>query len=121
MAHKTISEVIAQTRAVRPDLYTDEQMTGWLAEVDGQLSAELFRTEPVQYEFPADANRELLVPFPYDRLYSLYLIAMTDLYNRDTDLYANDMAAYNAAMQEYRSYYRRENLPDPEGNHFKTM
>lgn len=121
MANKTVSEVLAQTRAVRPDLYTDEQMTGWLSEVDGQLRAELLGEEPEPYEFPADANRELLVPFPYDRLYHLYLIAMTDLYNRDTDLYANDMSAYNAAMQEYRSYYRRTNRPDPAGNHFKTM
>ena len=73
--NKTISEVIAQTQAVRPDLYTDEQITGWLSELDGQLSVELLKTDPVAYSWPEDAGTELLVPHPYDRLYHLYVIA----------------------------------------------
>lgn len=119
--NKTISEVIAQTQAVRPDLYTDEQITGWLSELDGQLSVELLKTEPVAYKWPEDAGKELLVPHPYDRMYHLYVIAMIDLYNREADLYANDMAVFNSALQEYRSYYRRTNRPDPDGNWFETM
>lgn len=119
--NKTISEVIAQTQAVRPDLYTDEQITGWLSELDGQLSVELLKTDPVSYSWPEDANTSLLVPHPYDRLYHLYVIAMIDLYNRETELYANDMAVFNSAMQEYRSYYRRTNRPAADGNWFKTM
>lgn len=119
--NKTISEVINQTQAVRPDLYTDEQMTAWLSELDGQIAAELLGKEPVAYSWPEDAGAQLLVPHPYDRLYHLYIISMIDLYNRETDLYANDMAVFNAAMQEYRSYYRRTNRPAAEGNWFKTM
>ena len=119
--NKTISEVIAQTQAVRPDLYTDEQITGWLSELDGQLSVELLKTEPVAYKWPEDAGKELLVLHPYDRMYHLYVIAMIDLYNREADLYANDMAVFNSALQEYRSYYRRTNRPAPDGNWFKTM
>ena len=60
--NKTISEVIAQTQAVRPDLYTDEQITGWLSELDGQLSVELLKTDPVSYSWPEDANTSLPPP-----------------------------------------------------------
>ena len=119
---KTIAEVIAQTQAVRPDIYSDTQMTEWLSALDGQLSLELLHAEtPVQYSWPEDANTQLLVPHPYDRLYHLYMIAMIDLYNRETDLYSNDMGLFNAALQEYRAYYRRTNRPDADGNWFKTM
>ena len=117
----TVSQVIVQTQAVRPDLYTNEQITEWLADVDGQLAAELLHTEPVRYSYPSDSERELLVPFPYDRLYHLYVIAMIDFYNRETDLYANDMEAYNNAMEDYRKYYRRTNRPSADGHWFKTM
>ena len=82
---------------------------------------ELLKTEPASYSWPEDAGTELLVPHPYDRLYHLYVIAMIDLYNRETDLYTNDMAVFNSAMQEYRSYYRRTNRPAADGNWFKTM
>lgn len=121
MKNKTISQVIEQTQAVRPDIYTSEQVTQWLSELDGQIALELLHKEPVGYTYPSDSDRELLVPFPYDRLYQLYVIAMIDLYNRETDLYANDMAAYNAAMEEYRKYYRKTNRPNADGNWFKTM
>ena len=119
--NKTISEVIAQTQTVRPDLYTDEQITGWLSELDGQLSVELLGKEPTAYSWPEDANTELLVPHPYDRLYHLYVIALIALYNREKDLYTNDLSVFHGAMQDSRRYYRRTNRPEADGNWFKTM
>lgn len=113
--NKTVNTVLAEVHQVRPDVYGDELLTSWLSELDGKLSTELLKMEaPVQYSYPDDGETELLVPHPYDNLYVLYLIAMMDLYNREIDLYQNDMQVFNRAWSEYASQYRRTHLPKQE-------
>lgn len=110
-----LSEAMERAQALKPDVYTEEQMTGWLSDLDGKLSLDVFHTAPVPYSFPADAEEKLLVPAPYDNLYPLLIVAMEDFHNRDTDAYQNDMVMFNEAVQAFRMNYLRDHTPIDTG------
>ena len=112
----TLSEAITRAQKLKPDIYGDEILAGWISELDGKLSLELLHmAEPVSYRYPADAGTALLVPAPYNNVYELYIVAMTDFHNRQMDSYQNDMQMVNEAMDEYRAWYRRNNMPPALG------
>lgn len=50
---------------------------------------------------------ETYVTFPYDRLYYLYVIAMMDFANHEYDKYANDIAVYNSAFDDFAKWWQR--------------
>ena len=50
---------------------------------------------------------ETYVGFPHDRLYFLYVIAMMDFANQEYDKYANDIAVYNSAFEDFAKWWQR--------------
>jgi len=117
----TLGEAIAAGRALKPDVYTDEQMAAWISDLDGQLSLELLEAgTATAYTWPDSADTALLIPSPYDGVYPLYIVAMTDFHNRETDSYQNDMQLVNEALYEYKAYFRRNNRPAYAGG-FKWL
>lgn len=58
-----------------------------------------------------DTSRVLLVPPPYDELYVHRLEAQIYYEQGEIKKYANSMALYNQAMNEYRAYYVRTHKP----------
>lgn len=112
MENKTISAIISQVQEVNPTAYSEEKLTSWISELDGKLSIELLKREtPVSYSYPEDQNAKVLVPAPYDCLYLYYCIAMCDFFDREMDRYTNDMQMFNAALDDWKSYYQRTNKP----------
>ncbi|MET0016483.1 hypothetical protein [Oscillibacter sp.] len=107
-----VGEAIAKIQKLKPDIYGDEILTSWLSELDGKYSVELLKgEEPVSYEYPRDAETELLVLAPYTNVYELYLIAMIDWHNREMQSYENDKIMFAEADAEFRSWYRRTHRP----------
>ena len=106
-------EAITKANELRPNALPDEQKADWLMELDGKL-AEMMQTAPPERRWPED--QLLLMPFPYDNIYTLYVAAMIDYYQQETDLYENDMTMFNQALTEAKAWYRRSHRPLPGGN-----
>ena len=94
---------------LRPNSISDEQKYSWLHELDGKMAELLHVDIPDMPKAPYDAD--LLVQPPVDNIYELYLIAMYDVYNQDTNLYAMDYQLYNTALEEAKSYIIRNSKP----------
>ena len=127
------NDAIAKANELRMNTLGDEIKAKWLAELDGQLlemmqrdlppkpaegeteAAEDGPTWPTSGIWPAE-DPALLMPEPHDMIYVYYLIVQIDYYSQETDLYANDMAIYNAAMRDARAWWRRNHRPRDSGN-----
>jgi len=101
----TINKVIKDVDELKPNTIPQEIKAGWLISLEGRISLEILKQqEPVKLEYPDDGDTELLVPFPYDDLYEIYLSALVDENARDFDGYNNNMIRYNQKLEEYRNY-----------------
>lgn len=106
----TISKVIQEADENRPNVFTTEKKVEWLSDLDGTIAAELMymSNEDLQqfkYDPVDDMNTELLVTFPHDKIYLLYLIAKIDELNGEYSRYANSSAIYNAAYNNFAVWF----------------
>ncbi len=108
-----LKEAIKRADKLRPNVLPEEQKAAWVYELEGKL-AEMRCALPPARTWPADAS--LAMPAPHDVVYELYLCAMIDFANQETDLYANDMAVFNAAVSEAQAWWRRHHRPRPSRN-----
>lgn len=106
----TLREAIARADGVNPNAIDEAQKAAWLSECEGAVQTEVLGVAPddcVTYSYPADADTELLVHRPHDKLYVYYLAAMLDYANHESAHYADSMALYNAAFTEFAKWFRR--------------
>ena len=54
-------------------------------------------------------DKELLIAFPFDNLYELYVESMIDYYNREYGNYNNSAMLFEARYTEYKKDYIRKN------------
>ena len=110
-------EAITQLQDQKPNQYDDQTLCNWLYELDGKLYEEILKwhegewQRPKPYDLIQDAEKELLVPAPYDQLYVKYLFAQVDFANADYARYNNSMVMYNTALSEFTNWINREYLP----------
>ena len=71
----------------------------------------MFRDDFIPYVFPKDCDRELIVKEPYDNIYTLYLIAMSDFFSGEMENYAASAALFDTAYAEFRKNYIRSHIP----------
>lgn len=108
--HKTIETI----RNMKPSQYSDEMLLNWLSTLDGQIYEDVM----AKYGAPAPflpyteqmMGRELLVPFPHDALYLIYLGAQIDYHNADYERYNNGMLLFNAQLQAFYNAYTRTHI-----------
>lgn len=113
-----VNAAIVQADKLRPNTFTDEQKYNWLMVLEAQV-AEMMEKETPKNTFPG-MNIELIMPYPYDNIYPLYLAAMIDYYNQETALYQNDSVIFEEAKRDAFAWYRRNNVPKPSEN-WKVM
>ena len=104
----TIATAISQADALRDNVIDASQKAEWVIALDTEI-AEVLNETPEPLSYPADADSELLMLFPFDDVYVKYLIAQIDYYNMESSLYANDMVVYNNRMAEAKAWLRRHN------------
>ena len=105
----TANKAIEIVDGVRPNAYTDEQKFSWINKLDGMVQRLVMQSDNVVvYEYPADMDRELLVPHPFDDVYTLYLESMIDYHNREFANYNNSAAMFESQFTEYKKAYIRE-------------
>ena len=109
---RTINSVIENTAKLHPDTIPDAIKCRWLSELDGKIMRETMqKNEFKPYSFPEDGERELVVGEPYDNIYELYLIAMSDFFSGEMANYSASAILFEQAYSEFRKNYLRSNLP----------
>lgn len=116
--------------------YSEEDKLRWIDELDGMVKRLVFQWDEkylkeleTQYEsgkltieeyaslldktksysYPEDMDKELLIPPPFENVYSLYLEAKIDYHNKEYAHYNNSAAMFEALFAEYKKAYIREN------------
>lgn len=108
-----INEAIRRANLLRGNTISDEQKYAWVNDLDGQIAEMMGKDAPASV-FPED--RELLMPAPYEEVYQLYLVSKIDFYNNEIEMYANELTVYEAAINEAKAWWRRNNRPATRGN-----
>ena len=100
----TLLKAIARADSVRPNALDQELKADWVMELEAEI-AECMDVELPETTFPKDM--ELLMPFPHDNIYYLYLCAKIDLTMEDTQSYVNDQVVADSAIVDAKSWWRR--------------
>ena len=111
----TIKECIDAVDNLKPNQYTIEEKVMWLSFLDGIIIDEVLKTHE-GYDGRYDTftgynvdrlSEELIVPSPYDRLYTAYLKMKIDEENGETQRYNNSARLYNSYLSEYKKNYNK--------------
>lgn len=90
--------------------YGDEDKLRWINELEGMVQRLVIQSDNVtELVYPDDMNKELLITAPYDDVYTLFLEAKIDYYNREYGNYNNSAMMFKAQFTEYKKDYIRHN------------
>ncbi len=119
----TIKECIDTVFVVKPHEYTVSDQVKWLSFIEAVIINEVLKTHEgydgrhddfIEYS-PDNTSVELIVPSPYDRLYTAFLTMKIDETNGEMAKYNVSASLYNSYMMEYRKYYNKTHMPlNPE-------
>jgi hypothetical protein len=115
----TIKECIDIVDNMKPNQYSAKDKVMWLSFIDEIIINEVLKTHEGydgRYDEFSGYTEEklsvpLVVPSPYDRLYTAYLKMKIDGENGETARYNNSATEFNAYMMEYRKYYNKIHMP----------
>ena len=117
----TPNKCIEQVDSVKPNAYGEEDKFRWINDLEGMVQRLVWQAgaaAPLQY--PDDGDTELLIPYPFEDAYILFMEAMIDYHNREWDNYNNSVSMFYTRFDEYKKAYIRENLPKGAGR-FKVF
>lgn len=115
----TIKECIDVVDNLKPNQYSIEDKVSWLSFLDMTIINEVLRThegyDSKYDEFtgysPDNLMARLIVPSPYDRVYTAYLKMKIDEENGETARYNNSVTLYNSYLMEYKKWYHANHMP----------
>lgn len=104
-------QAIENANTIRPNAIPDHLKAAWVYELEGQF-AEMMGVEMPDNAYDGEmGDAELLMPFPKDRCYELFVCAMIDSTNQEMDLYNHDIEMANAAIDDACAWWRRHHTP----------
>jgi hypothetical protein len=107
----TPNKAIEIVDRLKSNIYSEEDKLRWINELDGMVQRLVFQEKEIlQYAYPEDMDTELLIPAPFEDLYSLYLESKIDYYNREYGSYNNSATVFEARYSDYKKAYIRENM-----------
>ena len=105
----TPNKVIEIVDRLKPNSYSEEDKLRWINELDGMVQRLVIQQDDiVEYVFPDDMAKELLIPAPFDDVYALFLEAKIDYHNREYGNYNNSAMMFEAQFSEYKKDYIRK-------------
>ena len=122
----TIREAIDRVDVNNINQYSVEDKVRWLSILDNLIVIDIYSRhdrnkdeEEINFKpyTTEDMDKSLLVPFPYDELYTAYLEMKICEANKETERYNNAVALYNSYFDEYSHMYHRTHLPKFTYNH----
>lgn len=116
----TLKEILDRVEQEKPDAFSSDVKARWLTEVEGKIALDCFLMSPrdaqaLRYRWPADQDAVLLVRFPNEEIYALYLEAMIDFHNGEPDRYQNTMERFNQAFLGFKQWLRMTFDDNPTG------
>ena len=115
----TLKECIDIVDNNKPNQYTIKDKVMWLSFIEGIIINEVLKTHE-GYDGRYDDFKgysedklsvTLVVPSPYNRLYTAYLTMMIDQHNGEMARYNNSRALYDSYLTEYRKHYHKTHMP----------
>lgn len=130
----TPSKAIEIVDRLKLNSYSDEDKLRWINELDGMVKRLVFQwdekylseletkrknnniteeeyAEAIRkmkpYAYPEDMDTELLVTDPFDDVYTLFLEAKIDYYNREYANYNNSAMVFESQWNEFKKDYIR--------------
>lgn len=108
----TVTTSIRVADQLAPNRLDESLKRRWLGDLEGMVRVELLG-ESVdtlasltdEGVLPSDAD--LKIPYPYDRLYWLYLVAMVEHAHGDAGHYARAAAMFNSVYSSYAKWLKR--------------
>lgn len=114
----TIRQAIARFDTLYPNEITYEQKLAWLSELDGVVYEEIISqhegalpTAFTGYILASPGATQLLVPFPYEKIYIEHLCAMLELVRGNVERYNNAAALSAATFDAFAAEYNRTHTP----------
>lgn len=105
----TPNKAIEIVDRLKPNSYSEEDKLRWINELDTMVQRLVIQADKIEsYSYPEDMDKELLIPAPFDDLYTLFLEAKIDYYNREYGNYNNSAMMFEAQYNEYKKAYIRE-------------
>lgn len=101
---------LVRTLKPTPTEFDDEILLMWVSECEGMVLSEVHLVSVADIEpfaLGEDSSlptAELTAPFPYDKLYTQYVLAQIDYANGEYTKYQNSMQMFNATYTEYVHY-----------------
>lgn len=117
----TMNSVIEYVDSVKPNAYSENEKYRWLHTLEGLISREVHDDHAPECNLPEDADAPLMVPSPYDELYSLYVMAMIDFHNREYDDYNNTILVFQERLEQYKAWYIRNRSASRSRNFRNVM
>lgn len=105
----TVNTCLSFVDSLLPNAIPADIKARWLRELEGRIRVELLGEGPGDRTEAAGASddAELSVPFPYDQVYWMYLMALIEYTNGDLARYENGAALFNAVYRNYAKYLIR--------------
>lgn len=122
----TIIEAINKIDSLKPNAYTQTDKIRWLSRLDGMVKEEIIDTHEGAvdttfkgYNDDTPLETELLIPYPHDEAYPLWLEAQIDYANNEYGRYNNSISMFNATYSAFARWYNRNHMP--LGTHIKLF
>lgn len=111
----TVTQAIAHATALTGSVVGTAEATRWLSGYDGKLAREFFKADDWdEYNATTDANKQLLIPHPWDGLYVHYLEAMTYYTTGEYQRYENARGLETSLLVDFKAWVmRRYGRPGP--------
>jgi hypothetical protein len=109
----TTNKAIEIVDRLKPNSYSNEDKLRWISELDGPVQRLVIQKDAkdiIQYSYPEDMDRELLIPAPFDNAYILYLEANIHYHNKEYEDYNNAAVMFESQYSEYKKAYIREHM-----------
>lgn len=106
----TVNDAISKVKDRKPNAYSDESLVDWLNECEAMVQREIMLTVPdeiIQYDYPDDLDKELILPRPYDALYVSYIKMMIEYTQEEYNAYNNTNVMYQTQYQAAQGYFNR--------------
>lgn len=107
----TINEVIEFIDEYHPNTASTAMKLRWINEAEAMVCRDIMLFAPLEPYEGEDADKELLAPMPYDRLYADYLDAMLFKMYHENENYENARASFEQAFGEFSAYYANKYHP----------
>ena len=114
-----IQTALDRADEMKPNMMSRELKIAALSELDGLIHREIILKHwhlPKDIVFKGytkdtDPGTELLAPWPYDEMYTSWLMARIDQQNLEMDKYENDRIQFNAQYERFQDFWRRTHMP----------